>query len=507
MIARRRLGLRGAILAVPLLLVPVGWSNANGQTAPRDCPADAAVALSGWADPVPDQAHALVLVQCPDHVMRVRTLAALGDAKVLSPATITAIADRVADPTEVVRQEALIATIRNAELMRPALLARMAAFGADSDWAAAALRVIGRGATSEPLPNYKRWKPLFDPLPGLETAPALTDQGAGSFGEMPTPAAPVSLWSSSVSKRALWLSQHCHADNAVNKLPRQGQCRFSVAGMTAYAAVVVSEESLNSKFIMFENAVLLARVHTLRLLSSGASISANAAFSKREKQILNMLSGDPKLATANGNVPGLDGFPHFPWPAPRPVLQQPIPLATLGGRGTTLDEVADALRSRIQATDPDFEIGLFSGPPDGFVLLTRMERIGDDGAPFPAQNRFTIRGNPNAGFWDAIRGLMAERPGHFRVIAFVVTSQIAIDPNRPPLAIPLDRIGEASIRIGEASMLPAAISRVPMGARKIFALVCAFERRPGRPQQPWTDGAPSALVHLRRSGIGARIGL
>ncbi|WP_295636735.1 hypothetical protein [Novosphingobium sp.] len=95
---------------------------------------------------------------------------------------------------------------------------------------------------------------------------------------------------------------------------------------------------------------------------------------------------------------------------------------------------------------------------------------------------------------------MAERPGHFRAIAFVVTGQIAIDPTRSPLSIPLDRIGEASA-------LPAALARLPFGTRKVFALVYAFERRAGKSQQPWTDGAPSALVHLRRSGIGGRIGL
>ena len=193
-------------------------------------------------------------------------------------------------------------------------------------------------------------------------------------------------------------------------------------------------------------------------------------------------------------------LPRFPWPAPQPVRQQAIPLSQLGGSKATLGQVVDALRAKIQASDTNYETGLFSGPPDGFVLMTRLERIQDDGSPFPAPNRFTTKGNPRAGFWDSVRSLMGERPGYFRVIAFVVTANVRIDPRQPVSSIPVQQIGDAQ-------QLPPNVARQVMGNRRVIAFVYAFERKAGQTQRPWTAGAPSALAHLKKSGIARRLGL
>jgi hypothetical protein len=56
-------------------------------------------------------------------------------------------------------------------------------------------------------------------------------------------------------------------------------------------------------------------------------------------------------------------------------------------------------------------------------------------------------------------------------------------------------------------MLPSALGAQRLGNRQVVALVYAFQRTRGEPQRPWTEGAPSALVHLQKSGIGKGLGL
>lgn len=486
------------------------------------CPVDPHAAAALFAKRLPSAKRALKLVRCDQPIARVLAIRALSDQSKTPPVVLDAIVAALSDQAEIVREAALVAVLRNAEAIRPMLRTKMGgdAFGADD--AAAALAVIGAGAADISLPGSARWGALFREKSALRDS--LPDYGQHSRFS-------ASLYTEKTGEPSLYADTNFARWSAIPRclqptvaafISEPTQCRFVGKGETAYAKAVISGLDLVSIYNDFAAKRVAARAASAIWRSVTQTLLAQpsptpASQEKSSDQIICELTGacgadsamteddrpevrNFSIARRSADLPVLADLPHFPWPAPRPVLQQPIPLSALGGPGMTLGDVADALRNRIQAADPDFEIGVFSGPPDGFVLLTRMERITDDGAPFPAPNRFTVKGNPSAGFWDAIRGLMAERPGHFRVIAFVVTSQIAIDPTRSPLSIPIDRIGEASV-------LPVAVARVPMGARRIFALVYAFERRPGKPQQPWTDGAPSALMHLRRSGIGRRIGL
>lgn len=192
-------------------------------------------------------------------------------------------------------------------------------------------------------------------------------------------------------------------------------------------------------------------------------------------------------------------MPRFPWPAPKPVKQQVIPVARVGGPNATLEQVRATLERQISAASSGYEIGLFAGPPGGFVMLTRMERIQSDGSPFPGSHRFTTKGNPKAGFWDMLTSLMGEKPGYFRVIAFVVADELSIDPAAPVSSVP-------SVSSGAAE-LPRAIARQKLGNKHVYALVYAFERPNGRAQRPWIEGAPSALTHLRLSGIAQGLGM
>ena len=130
------------------------------------CPASDAAAFAAFDAPAPSEQAALVLLGCDNHLARVRALAALGDAAALSAAAAAAIVAHLSDPAEVVREEAMIAVLRGADAVRPALLAAMAADDAGSDEAAAALAVIGQGDSPAPVGPESRWWWLLDPARG-----------------------------------------------------------------------------------------------------------------------------------------------------------------------------------------------------------------------------------------------------------------------------------------------------------------------------------------------------
>ncbi|WP_295636729.1 hypothetical protein [Novosphingobium sp.] len=221
------------------------------------CPTDPAAALNAFASPLPNLPDALALLGCSDPVTRVRAIAALGDAEAPSADAIAAIIAHLSDPAEIIRQEALVATLRNADAMRPALLARMAADSLDTptsgaDWAAAALKVIGRGGASGGpvlLPGGSRWQALFE-------------QGIYLPGAAPATKGPGSLLSPDTAARSGALPVRCHRNAATGKWPDIRLCRAGSRGATAYAAIVAAEDGLAEKTKAFEQAAVFALTMT-----------------------------------------------------------------------------------------------------------------------------------------------------------------------------------------------------------------------------------------------------
>jgi hypothetical protein len=192
-------------------------------------------------------------------------------------------------------------------------------------------------------------------------------------------------------------------------------------------------------------------------------------------------------------------LPAFPWPLPRPVRSEPLDTALFGGPDATLEQVHQRLRASIQAASPGFETGLFSGPPNGFVLLASTERIRSDGTPFDEPRRWTRGGNPQASFLEMLNNLRFERPGYFRVIAFVVADDLRVDPGQSINRIPLDNM--------DVQQLPRSLRSQRLGDRNVYAVVYAFQITQANVRVPWTNGAPTARTHLAESGIGSRLGL
>ncbi|GAA4355530.1 hypothetical protein GCM10023165_47750 [Variovorax defluvii] len=203
----------------------------------------------------------------------------------------------------------------------------------------------------------------------------------------------------------------------------------------------------------------------------------------------------PAMICTSGG--GYATLPAFPWPPPegyRP--PEPLKLEWFGPPGTTAGAWFQRVREALHALSADYETGLFSGPPGGFALVARLERIEADGKPFPGRARWTTEGRPKLNLSELLGDLFLEQPGRFRIVVFVVTDQPNFQP-APGAKLP-------NVREGAATM-PPELAAMPMDGKSVLALVYSFERRPGEPMRAWVEGSPSTLQHLVASGIWKRL--
>ena len=191
------------------------------------------------------------------------------------------------------------------------------------------------------------------------------------------------------------------------------------------------------------------------------------------------------------------GLPPFPWPnPPRPphiaVVGREFPRNLLGTDSTTLGTVYQRLFNTLVKIDPAFESGLF-GVPGGFAMLTKIERIQEDGTPLPGKYRWVKGKIPPLSLLEYIGRLFIEKPGYFRVIAFVITTE-NYRPERPSTK-PLPNISDG------AQDLPEEIARDQFKGKHGYVLIYSFKRKQGGEIKKFKISSLSALVHLEKSGI------
>lgn len=220
-------------------------------------------------------------------------------------------------------------------------------------------------------------------------------------------------------------------------------------------------------------------------------------------------SGDE--APDDGGDGGGPPTPAFPWPPPKPTTRYVIENDLLGGGETpqTLKEVGDRLRHALDQAGYA-ELDFFSIPPDldqqpeGFALVTRLERIYEDGRRWlgkkrwleelPARDVFSLK--------ELVRALFTAPEGHYRVIVFVVTGR----PVAPSQTEPTRE--EAGKWRGQGlAHLPRWLGELPWTPdHACTALIYQF-RQVGAGREPEVNppGAPPAREQLERSGILAAL--
>jgi hypothetical protein len=188
-------------------------------------------------------------------------------------------------------------------------------------------------------------------------------------------------------------------------------------------------------------------------------------------------------------------LPRFPWPPPRASAFDQIPHQLLAGTGRqSLQGAADRLERALELAG--YTETSYYRAPGGFVLVTRIECIVDDGTPCGPNDRWRTeepRVHDLAGY---LRALFFAPEGRYRVIAFVVTDsawqQGATAPTREEVEEWLP---------GGGMQLPPEYGRLDFtAAHECTALIYEFKKV----GEQVSISDPSSLLgraHLERGGI------
>lgn len=202
----------------------------------------------------------------------------------------------------------------------------------------------------------------------------------------------------------------------------------------------------------------------------------------------------PGMTLTSGSIPRL---PSFPWPPPAGYKDILVPFNLFKPESvTTLGGIYNSITAALNSSDHNFEYGLFGGVPNGFALLARMEHVEEDGTPLPGKARWTTMGSSNAGLLSLFDDIWFEKPGYFRVIAFIVTDDLNRTPN--PNSVLLDVSGGSRL-------MPRDFGKTAITSQQIIALVYTLQRKDKGKFTVWSNGISSAQVHLEKAGVWTRL--
>jgi hypothetical protein len=211
---------------------------------------------------------------------------------------------------------------------------------------------------------------------------------------------------------------------------------------------------------------------------------------------------DDPAEAAPGDDPEDDWLPALlPWPPPSPSSQLVISSQFLREAGvlpTTLAQVDTKLQEALSGAG--YSGSTYWGVPGGFAVVTPLEQTDAGGAPLRGQARWTaaIAEMKSFSLGEYVRALFTAPPGHFRVLAFVVSPQ-AFAPSDSEAT--LDTIARWSR--GGLSFLPDTIGQDEFTERhRITVLVYEFLKRQNV-DQPVTSvpGRLTARAHLTATDL------
>lgn len=192
-------------------------------------------------------------------------------------------------------------------------------------------------------------------------------------------------------------------------------------------------------------------------------------------------------------------LPSFPWPPPAASVSYVLPKALIAKHGTVGD-LTDAIIDALERTGY-VERSFYGTPVGGVVLMTRIERIEDDGSPAGAGNRWADvpRQADAAGLASFLRGLFFAAPGRYRVILFVVQGQpFTQDPDKP-----LSGTQAQKLLRGGANALPADVAAQQLSGSQCTALIYEFANDGTAMKR--VDSRLTARQHLEKAGIMAQL--
>ena len=126
----------------------------------------------------------------------------------------------------------------------------------------------------------------------------------------------------------------------------------------------------------------------------------------------------------------------FPWPVPKPSALTLIDRSLFieEGKSITLGHVAERLSLALHKSGYVWKSYYYLDTPkkNGFVLVSRIERIDDEGKPLDPRWTTEYKAPEVVTIEDFLRVLFTSKPGRFRVIAFVVSPYDLTTTGTPP---------------------------------------------------------------------------
>jgi len=248
--------------------------------------------------------------------------------------------------------------------------------------------------------------------------------------------------------------------------------------------------------------VIVSEEPEIDRLLSGASRDGHGAFKGIAGPSLGAGGSGLTGSSGSGTLARAEEAPRlFPWPPPSPTARVAIDLSKVSpsAGGRTFGDIDGFLGAALSGAG--YRDRAWYSVPGGFALVTRLEQVGDDGSPRPGDARWsTVPRFGSFSIRDYLRALLQATPGHFRVIAFVVTDQ-DFDSTPKPMT---EELASEWAESG-APRLPASIAARPAGDRVFsVALIYEFARHRYDEQAEFLKGGdvPGA-DQLRRSGLAA----
>jgi hypothetical protein len=203
---------------------------------------------------------------------------------------------------------------------------------------------------------------------------------------------------------------------------------------------------------------------------------------------------------APGGPARAETIPQFPWPPPAASATYVLPEGMFE-RGRTTGQVVTAIITALERKGY-VERSFFTTPADGVVLVTRLERINDDGSSAADLQRWPAVGEAarsSVGFAQFLRGLFYVDPGRYRVIVFILQDAPFNQDAQKPLT---GQQARAWLRTG-ANVLPRELAdRGYRGDCTVLVYEFASDGTAVRVVESRLTG----LQHLEKSGVLATLG-
>lgn len=188
-------------------------------------------------------------------------------------------------------------------------------------------------------------------------------------------------------------------------------------------------------------------------------------------------------------------MPTLDLPLPDPSARRNLDPAIFG-RPQRFGDIEKRLRAKLDARG--YEDTSYYEVRGGFAMITKIERIDDQGKALPGSDRFALESSGLCRFrlTSLLDCLLDADPGRYRVIVFLVTTAPVTTDGSPA------RFAEAQDWLdGGGDFMPAYLAGKPLtAAHNISALVYEF-RRPSVSAKPAQVTGMSAISHLSAAGL------